>query len=61
MTSAELARAEAAYRLLMCGKTEEAREKLAVLITDAGGSLPVRRHVSVVDGGQGGTEPRPAA
>ena len=61
MTAAELANAEAAYRLLYCGKTEEAREKLAVLITDAGGSLPMRKVVAVIEGGRAPTEPRPAA
>lgn len=52
MTPAELARAEAAYRLLISGQPEAAREKLAVLITDAGGSIPGRKVVAVIEGGK---------
>ncbi len=40
MTSAELAKAEATLRLMVCGRTEEAREKLAGMVLDAGGTVP---------------------
>lgn len=40
MTSAQLATVEAALRLLTCGRTEDAREKLAVMVREAGGTVP---------------------
>ena len=40
MTSTELGTVEAALRLLTCGRTEDAREKLAVMVRTAGGTVP---------------------
>lgn len=40
MTSAELATVEAVLRLMTCGRTEDAREKLAVMVRAAGGAVP---------------------
>lgn len=40
MTTTELAKIEAALRLLTYGRTEEAREKIAGMVASAGGSVP---------------------
>lgn len=40
MTGAELAKIEAALRLLTYGQAEDAREKLAEVVRGAGGQVP---------------------